>query len=181
MIALTFFLLLLQVQSGKPEIRIADLERQIHQLTNVHRVTNDLERLEWDDQLAKIARAHSEDMVARKYFKHINPEGLSPMKRAEAAGYKCQMMGENLYQGNLYSQVITEKKHTTYDWNSMEKIAAASVKGWMDSEGHRRNILEKDYKKEGIGVAVAENDEGKVYVTQMLCGAAPEETQDQEK
>jgi uncharacterized protein YkwD len=177
MILLMSFLLLFQ--TGKPEIRIADLERQIHQLINVNRVASGLEPLESDAELAKIARAHSEDMVARKYFKHIDPDGQSPMKRAEAAGYKvCRLTGENIYQNNLYSQVITEKKHTTYDWNSMAKIAATTVKGWMDSEGHRQNILNKNYVKEGIGVAIAENDEGKVYITQMFCGAEPEDTQE---
>jgi uncharacterized protein YkwD len=97
------------------------------------------------------------------------------MKRAEAAGYKvCQLMGENIYQNNLYSRVITEKKRTTYDWNSMEKIAATTVKGWMDSEGHRQQVLDRNYVKEGIGVAIAENEDGKVYVTQVFCGAEAE-------
>src|SRR5215467_8786605 len=164
-------LFLLLFQNPKPEIRVADLEQKIHQLVNFERKAADRPTLEWDDELAKLARAHSEDMAKRKYFKHVNPEGLTPMKRAEAAGYRvCQLMGENIYQNNLYSRVITEKKRTTYDWNSIDQIASTTVKGWMQSEGHRQNILEKNYTREGIGVAIDEADEGKVYITQMVCG-----------
>ena len=173
-------LFLLLIQNPRPQVLIPELEQRIHQLINFERKANDRSPLEWDSELGKLAQAHSEDMAKRKYFKHVNPEGLTPMKRAEAAGYKvCQLMGENIFQNNLYSRVIEEKSkrknaEKIYDWNSMEKIASTTIKGWMDSEGHRQNILEKKYTKQGIGVAIAEDDEGKVYITQMLCGAEPE-------
>jgi uncharacterized protein YkwD len=162
---------LLLFQNAKPQISVADLEQKIHQLVNFERKVVERTPLEWDDQLAMLARAHSEDMAKRKYFKHVTPEGLTPMKRAEVAGYHaCQLMGENIYQNNLYSRVITEKKRTTYDWNSMDQIASTTLKGWMQSEGHRQNILEKNYTREGIGVAIDEADDGKVYITQVVCG-----------
>jgi uncharacterized protein YkwD len=172
---------LLLFQTPKPQVGVADLEQKIHQLVNFERKVVERTALEWDDQLAKLAQAHSEDMAKRKYFKHVTPEGLTPMKRAEAAGYNaCQLMGENIYQNNLYSRVITEKKRTTYDWNSIDQIASTTVKNWMQSEGHRQNLLEKNYTKEGIGVAIDEADEGKVYITQVVCGtAAPTEAQTQ--
>jgi len=164
-------LLLLLLQNPKPEVRVPDLEQKIHELINAERKANDREPFEWDESLSNIARAHSEDMARRKYFKHVNPEGLTPMKRAEAAGYHaCQLMGQNIYQNNLYSRVITEKKRTTYDWNSIDQIASTTVKGWMQSDGHRQNILEKNYTKQGIGVAIDEADDGKVYITQVVCG-----------
>lgn len=165
--------LLLLAQADKPEIRLPDLEQRIHESINAQRQKNDRKPLMLDEALSKLAREHSEDMAKRGYFKHINPEGLSPMKRAEAAGYKvCPLMGENIYQNNLYSRVIEEKKKTTYDWNSMDKIANTTIKGWMDSEGHRQSILDRNYTSEGIGVAVAADD--KVYITEMFCGAEPE-------
>jgi uncharacterized protein YkwD len=172
---------LLLFQNTKPQVGVADLEQKIHQLVNFERKVVERTALEWDDQLAKLAQAHSEDMAKRKYFKHVTPEGLTPMKRAEAAGYNtCQLMGENIYQNNLYSRVITEKKRTTYDWNSIDQIASTTVKNWMQSEGHRQNLLEKNYTKEGIGVAIDEADEGKVYITQVVCGTAvPTEAQTQ--
>jgi uncharacterized protein YkwD len=162
-------LLSLFLQSSKPEIRIPELERQIHQSINVQRMANERESLAWDEELGNLARTHSEDMAKRGYFKHVNPEGLTPMKRLEQAGYdKCRLVGENIYQNNLYTRAITEKKRTTYDWNSMEKISATTVKGWLDSEGHQKNILDKNYTRDGVGVAIASDD--KVYITQIFCG-----------
>ena len=118
--------------------------------------------------LESLARAHSEDMAKRGYFKHVNPEGETPMQRLQQAGFnKCRLVGENIYQNNLYSKVTTEKKRTTYDWNSMEIITATTLKGWMDSVGHRDNILQNDYTREGIGVAIAADD--KIYITQVFC------------
>jgi uncharacterized protein YkwD len=167
---LIVFLLL---QNAKPEVRIGDLERQIHASVNLERRAKDGQPLEWDDMLAKFARAHSEDMAARGYFKHVNPEGLTPMKRLQEAGYDaCRLVGENIHQNNLYSRTITERKRTTYDWNSMEQIAASTMQAWMESDGHRKNILEKNFRREGIGVAVASDD--KVYITQLLCGENPD-------
>jgi uncharacterized protein YkwD len=164
-------LLWLLLQNPKPEIRIPDLERQIHESTNVARMANERDSLEWDDVLGNLARTHSEDMANRGYFKHINPEGQSPMKRLEQAGYTmCRLVGENIYQNNLYSRVITEKKKTTYDWNSMEAITATTLKGWMGSDSQRQTILDKGYTREGIGVAIASDD--KVYITQIFCGHA---------
>jgi uncharacterized protein YkwD len=178
MIFLLLFLLF-QNPKPKPEIRIPELEQGIHELINVQRRANDQMALAWDDELSKIARAHSEDMAKRKYFKHTDPEGLTPMKRAAAAGYNvCQLMGENIFQNNLYSRVIEERKRKTtektYDWNSPQMIASTTVKNWMDSDGHRQNILSKNYIKEGIGVAIAEDDDGKVYITQVFCGSDSE-------
>jgi uncharacterized protein YkwD len=164
-----FVLTFLFLQNPKPEIRIPDLEQHMHASINVQRRAAEGEPLGWDDTLAKLARAHSEDMAQRGYFKHVTPEGLTPMKRLQAAGYdQCRLVGENIHQNNLYSQVITEKKKTTYDWNSMQRIAAITLAEWMGSEGHRQNILEKNFTREGVGVAIASDD--KVYITQILCG-----------
>jgi uncharacterized protein YkwD len=164
-------LLFLLQDNPKPEIRIPDLERMIEQSINVQRMAYERGRLGWEDTLGNVARAHSEDMAKRDYLKHVNPEGLTPMKRLEQAGYtKCRLVGENIYQNNLYSRVITEKKKTTYDWNTMEKIAATTLKGWMDSPDHRNTILDKEYTLDGVGVAVASDD--KVYITQIFCALA---------
>jgi len=167
------FLLLLSIflQNARPEVRIPDLEQLLHQSVNVERQGNDRERLQWDDALGNLARAHSEDMVKRGYFKHENPEGLTPMKRLLAAGYdKCRLVGENIHQNNLYSRAITERKRTTYEWNTMEQIAAGTMKELMGSAGHRQNVLEKSFNREGIGIAISSDD--KVYITQILCAEA---------
>ena len=56
---------------------------------------------------------------------------------------------------------------TTYDWKDAETIAAESVKAWMASEGHRQNMLQKDYTMTGMGIAFSADF--KVYVTQVFC------------
>src|SRR5262245_29299739 len=162
-------LVLLLLQNTKPEVRIPELERHIHESVNLQRRANDSDPLDWDDALGAVARMHSEDMAKRGYFKHVNPEGLTPMKRLEQAGYtKCRVVGENIFQNNLYYRVITEKRRTTYDWNSMPEIAASTLKVWMDSSDHRENILQSKYTRSGVGVAIATDD--KVYITQVFCG-----------
>jgi len=164
-----FILFLIFAQDKKPEIRVPDLERLIHTTINMERQANDRGALALDETLSNLARAHSEDMAKRGYFKHVNPEGETPMKRLEQAGYNtCKLVGENIYQNNLYGRVITEKKRTTYDWNSMEKIAATTVKSWMDRPDHRQNILDGNYTRSGVGVGIAADD--KVYITQVFCG-----------
>ena len=54
-----------------------------------------------------------------------------------------------------------------YNWSSMESIATSTVTGWMESPGHRKNILEPHWQSEGIGVAVA--PDYSVYITENFC------------
>jgi uncharacterized protein YkwD len=54
-----------------------------------------------------------------------------------------------------------------YDWKTAGKIAESTVHGWMNSQGHRKNILTPRWKSEGIGVAISPDD--KVYITQNFC------------
>lgn len=161
---------------GQPEIRIPALEQRIHELINKERIDKKLKPLQFEVKLSSIARAHSADMARRKFFNHVNPDGRGPTERGERASYTCRKdfgshfaegLAENLYQGNLYSSVRTRGTQKTYAWNSLEEIAKQGVAGWMKSTGHRKNILEKNYDREGIGVAISSDD--KVYVTQMFC------------
>ena len=163
-------------KSEKPDFRIPELERRIHDLINKERRSKNLVALQFDDKLSNIARAHSGDMARRNFFSHVNPDGRNPTERGERAGYTCrknfgshltQGLAENLYQGNLYSSVRTQGTQKTYDWNTMDDIARQAVSGWMKSSGHRKNILQKTYDKTGIGIAVSRDD--KVYVTQVFC------------
>ena len=170
---LIFFIL---QRPGQPVIRIPDLEARVHTLINKERTSRKLPALQFDDKLAKIARTHSQDMARRNFFSHVNPDGQDPTARGEVAGYTCRKvsgrritegLAENIYQGNLYSRIRTRGAETSYDWNSAEKIATDGVTGWMNSTGHRRNILEKTYQKTGIGISVSKDD--KVYITQVFC------------
>jgi len=161
----------------KSGIDKSKLEKQVHQLTNQYRIQNGLNALSWDDKLSNVARSHSQDMASRNYFSHETPDGKSPTDRGISQGYKCQKVigiliysgiAENIYQNNLYDKVWTTNGiPTSYDWNTLDELAHTTVDGWMDSPGHRENILTKTIDKEGIGVAIASDD--KVYITQNFC------------
>ncbi|AJW71755.1 CAP domain-containing protein [Nitrosopumilus adriaticus] len=161
----------------KPIIDKLKLERQVHLLTNQYRIEHGLSQLTWDDNLANIARHHSQDMAIRNYFSHDTPEGKDPTDRATSQGYHCQKrvgnliysgIAENIFQNNLYDTVwYTNGIPSSYDWNNLDELATSTVDGWMDSPGHRENILTAMYDKEGIGVEISSDD--KVYITQNFC------------
>lgn len=77
-------------------------------------------------------------------------------------------LAENIFQNNLYDRVwYTNGVPTSYEWNTMDDIAESTVDGWMNSPGHRQNILTPYFYSEGIGVAISSDD--KVYITQNFC------------
>ncbi len=161
----------------KPEFDFYEIERMVHDLTNQQRVNNGLSPVTFDSEISEIARSHSLDMSNRSYFSHETPEGLHPTDRADKAGYSCTKMvgmmiysgiAENIFQGNLYDSYYTVNGIiTSYSWNTNEDIAKITVDGWMDSPGHRKNILTEMFDREGIGVVISADD--KVYITQNFC------------
>ena len=166
-----------RLREGQPIIDENELEKLVHQRTNQHRLQNGLDSLSWDDELSNVARGHSQDMAARNYFSHHTPEGTDPTGRATSQGYKCEKIvlltiysgiAENIFQNNLYDVVwYTGDVPTSYEWNTQNEIAQTTVDGWMDSPGHRKNILTEMFDREGIGVEIGADD--KVYITQNFC------------
>ena len=161
-----------------PSLDPTALEARIHELVNAQRRQNGLGDLSSDSFLADIARGHSYDMVLRNYFEHIDPDGKTPKDRGDAAGYPCirvtgttysEGISENLYQGYRGSTYITEQNGTTVttSWNTQDQIADMTVTGWMNSAGHRANILNTRYQQEGIGIAFSADD--RIYVTENFC------------
>ena len=179
-------------ETQTPEERAADLEAQlmaevqlfrenanslvnlIHQGINDERRENGLQPLKWDPQLATIAFSHSSDMAERDYFDHVSPEGEDFADRYEENHYskdtrignQVYLGGENLFLNNVvesytYDEVTGEVFE--YRFNSLEGLAQSTVEGWMDSPGHRENIL-TPFSREGIGIYIT--DEGEVYITE---------------
>jgi len=178
--ALSFILTLLIAvpaqKQGQPRIDPFNLEARIHELINAEREKKKLRPLKFEERLAQIGRLHSRDMFDRKFFDHIDPNGKGPTARGRARGYTCRRfqgeyitegLSENIFQNNLYNRVIFHGKEATYEWNTTEDIAQSTVKGWMNSFGHRHNILMPTFQREGIGVYIAPNDQ--VFITQMFC------------
>lgn len=159
----------------QPKLVPASLEKKIHDLINGVRKEHGLPPLAWDDTLALIARRHSEDMVARGYFSHTSPEGHDFLFRYQQGGYRCEVPvgqavyqgAENIYQNNLYDSVTTVNGKRFTDWNSEDQIAATTVEGWMQSPGHRKNILNPHWGRVGIGISIS--SDGKVFFTQDFC------------
>lgn len=101
--------------------------------TNIQRVQNGLSPLTENSLLNLSAAKKAQDMFEKQYFEHNSPEGLSVGDLAEGVGYEYIVIGENLALGNFLND-------------------ADLVQAWMDSPGHRANILNGRYKE--IGVAV---------------------------
>ncbi|MGD8192607.1 CAP domain-containing protein [Brevibacillus ginsengisoli] len=115
------------------ELVNAAQERQILDLTNVIRYRHKLSSVNWNDQAARVAKAHSDDMESHQFFDHVSTTtGLNPFQRLQKAGLRYQMAGENIAAG--YPDAIE------------------AVENWMNSLGHRKNILEKGYSELGVGV-----------------------------
>ncbi|MES9806069.1 CAP domain-containing protein [Streptomyces sp. CS081A] len=106
-------------------------EAEVLRLVNAERATVGCTPVTADARLASLAGAFSADMAARGFFDHTDPDGDTPWARAQQAGVST-LAGENIARG--------------------QADAAAVMKSWMTSDGHRANILNCDFKTMGVGV-----------------------------
>ena len=152
----------------------AAVERGIHEAVNDERTARGLNELAFDTELRDIAREHSRDMAERDYFSHTSPDGDTFADRYSDAGYTCRVDGsgntyytggENIAQTWYDTAVRTDGGTDTYTTET--ELANAIVTQWMNSPGHRENILASQWENEGIGIYMT--DDGKVYATQNFC------------
>jgi len=152
----------------------------IHERVNSEREAAGQAPLGWSEELAALSRAHSQDMIRRDFFDHVNPDGQGPTERGQAMDVSCativeaqQVNGiaENIYDASAYDTRRTTRRgdetSVTYDWKTASELSEAVVQGWMGSAGHRRNILNDAYQAQGLGVVVS--DDLRVLVTQTFC------------
>ena len=121
-------------------------EQEAGNLLNSDRARYNLSPLAIDSALSRIARVKSQDMMTGGYFAHTSPTSGDVRAMLTHFGYEYTAAGENIAR-----------------YGSLEKAQAAL----MSSPGHRRNILSTAYTKVGVGVAV--NSQGHVYLTQIFC------------
>jgi uncharacterized protein YkwD len=114
-------------------------------LANWREMNGHTNPLRWDEKLAQIARAHSEDMVQRNFFSHVNPDGQSPVERLQDAGVLSSSVGENI-----------SKNH----------FGVADTEAAFMRNVHRHNILNPQFSHVGIGIVRLPN--GSLYVTQVF-------------
>lgn len=124
---------------------VLSFEKEVVRLVNVERQKNGLRSLTYDWELSRVARIKSQDMKDRNYFSHTSPTYGSPFQMMKSFGISYRSAGENIARGQATPQAV--------------------VKAWMNSAGHRANILNSSFTH--IGVGYVEN--GK-YWTQMFVG-----------
>lgn len=117
-------------------------------LINQERANVGLSALSVDSRLTSAARVHSNDMACNNFFSHTSPTTGSPFDRISAAGYSYSWAGENIAAG--YGS------------------PAAVVEGWMNSPGHKANILSENFTQTGVGYAYWAGSDYGVYWTQVF-------------
>ncbi|WVX80256.1 CAP domain-containing protein [Niallia oryzisoli] len=124
---------------------ISQAAQQVIDLTNEQRKKNGLPPLQADTKLSSVAQMKSVDMQQKGYFSHTSPTYGSPFDMMRDQGVTYRTAGENIAQGQRTPQEV--------------------VNAWMNSEGHRRNILNRDFTHIGVGYESAGN-----HWTQMFIG-----------
>ena len=124
---------------------VTSYEEQVVDLVNEVRVQNGLQKLSANWQLSRVARYKSQDMHDKKYFSHTSPTYGSPFDMIKSFNITYRSAGENIAQGYKTPQAV--------------------MNGWMNSSGHRANILNASYTEIGVGYVADGN-----YWTQMFIG-----------
>ena len=122
-----------------------DYEGEVVRLVNEIRARNGLPALTANWELARVARYKSEEMSAKGYFSHTSPTYGTPFQMMTAFGISARSAGENIAYG--------------------QRTPAAVVNAWMNSSGHRANILSAAYTQIGVGYCASGN-----YWTQLFMG-----------
>jgi uncharacterized protein YkwD len=125
------------------------MERRCFDEINRVRQGHRLAPLEYSKELLAVARGHSRRMSEEGFFSHTDPEGLSTLERVNRAGIKWRSVAENIASSSGYTNPV-----------------AISMHGWMNSAGHRRNILNPDFTMTAVGVWISAT--GAVYFTEIF-------------
>ena len=113
--------------------QIKEYEQEVIRLVNVERTKQGLKELKYDWELARVARYKSEDMRDNNYFSHNSPVYGSPFDMMKNFGINYKAAGENIAKGQSTPEQV--------------------VKAWMNSSGHRANILSTKFTHIGVGYA----------------------------
>lgn len=137
---------------------------KVFEITNIQRKNNSLSVLTWNNLLSKAATQKAKDMFAKQYFAHNTPDGKTPSDFVLSAGYSFITTGENLALGVF-------------------KTEEALVKAWMDSPGHRENILNGKFRELGVSVVKGTYEGDEVIIAVQEFGTSdslchkPDETE----
>ena len=124
---------------------VTQYEQEVIRLVNEIRVQNGLSALTYNWELSRVARYKSQDMVDNRYFSHTSPTYGTPFQMIRSFGLSYRSAGENIAYGQRTPQAV--------------------MNGWMNSSGHRANILNASYTQIGVGYVANGH-----YWTQMFIG-----------
>jgi uncharacterized YkwD family protein/spore coat assembly protein SafA len=124
---------------------VQNFEEEVARLVNEQRAKNGLSPLTLNWELSRVARYKSEDMARNRYFSHTSPTYGTPFEMIRSFGLSYRSAGENIAYG--------------------QRTPAAVMDAWMNSSGHRANILNASYTQIGVGYYANGN-----YWTQMFIG-----------
>jgi uncharacterized YkwD family protein/spore coat assembly protein SafA len=125
---------------------LSGYEAEVLRLVNIERSKNGLAALQNNADLTRVARTKSQDMIDKNYFSHTSPTYGSPFTMMQTFGLKFSAAAENIAYGQKTPQEV--------------------VTSWMNSQGHRENILSPSYTHSGVGAAKKSN--GQIYWTHMF-------------
>jgi len=132
-------------------------------------------------ELQQLAEKHSRDMASRNYFAHatrrlgrdlpfekrVSPESLGYKSTAENIALQPIVVGRQITKRTSSSGEVT--REVKENVATYEQLARKTVQGWMDSTGHRKNMLTREFNRIGIGVAAGNRDETPyLWITQDL-------------
>jgi uncharacterized protein YkwD len=135
-----------QEKKDASKLQLSADEKTLLELTNKARAEHKAPPLEPNALLFQVARAHSANMAKQNEMAH-ELDGKGPSQRARAAGYEYRSLGENV------------------GWSTGAPLSEV-FKGWMESELHRKNILNPDLRE--IGLGIARSEKGDYYYTQLF-------------
>lgn len=134
-------------EPSNPSGDFASFQKEVLDLVNSERTSRGLQPLKFNSELSKVATLKSQDMIDNNYFDHTSPTYGSPFDMMKKFGISYTSAGENIAMGQKTPQEV--------------------MNAWMNSDGHRKNILNPNFTELGVGIA---SNGSSLYWTQMFIG-----------
>ncbi len=158
------------------------LEKKVFDLINDERNRNGRKALQWNEGIANVARLHSRYLATFNiglsnsyYLNHVDATGTYQDSRLHKGGiHYFDMSAENLHVNSIVKKYLADGKNTPVEYNTEEELAQKADTGWMNSPGHRQNIMTGEYDESGLGIAADSTGTNYIYtqifIHRALCG-----------
>jgi uncharacterized protein YkwD len=135
---------------AKPVVPLSLTEMEVAVLQQINQIRQQqgIPTLQPNPTLAQVARNYSQQMVSQNFFSHTDPSGNEAVQRVYGAGIEFELVGENLYKSVAAPDPVKD-----------------AVEGWMESPGHRANVMRSVFTETGVGAWQAGDT---YYFTQLF-------------